>query len=649
MSFRIWGKNDRYIFLIINGPYFYIMLTPQDVAQALSTTRVEFAKIFWQAQTLVPIPVASRIEFEAIAATEANDVKAFEVALVFAQQNGFFLFIIILAVNTGLEKGLLAGFLIKQITDGNAQLHAIANPPAGFIEPLLFSKGVIKFSKMTGKVLINAAAMGTGILVGPNLFLTAWHVISDLFDQTAGAGGEIVWKEKQQLPTLQVEFNSILDMVNGAVQSSGTTIINAHKDWLVTYSTCHNLELSGKLPQNLSDLNLFNDYAIIRLSKTIGLERRWIEPDKRAKLPPGKANIVLLQHPQGFPLKMDYSSVVDLTPPDPAIPAMRFLHGLNAVGGSSGGPCFDKEFSLIGLHQGSWPQPVNGNITNRGIPISKIIEHYSAKFTALPLPDPSDCPVWCLDKKSFQPFIGYDDFQLDMWKSAMTGNKRLITTSGTDQSGKSYLMELVFSILSDGDHLKITLEGEGIAKKTALELAKKICSDAGADVPDFASLTAFNSTPFAWLKGEIVTKLITALESKRNKRNVWLCIKNLNKVNIEGEHASDFLFLLYESAVQNDWLRILLDGMRADIPASLRLLTERYRTREITEVEIRNYLRRGFAEINFISDENNISLHAKKAYKKYSNELNTNPAKALENLGSSGQEIILDSIDLIGG
>jgi hypothetical protein len=252
--------------------------------------------------------------------------------------------------------------------------------------------------------------------------------------------------------------------------------------------------------------------------------------------------------------------------------------------------------------------------------------------------------VWCLDKKNFLPFIGYDDFQSAIWKSLITGNKRLITIAGGDKSGKSFLADLVYSLLNDAQHLKILLQGENIAAKTALELCTDICAAASVPVPDFVALADYNSTPFAWLKDEMVFKLFKALDDKRANRTVWLCIKNLNKISIDGAYASDFLFLIYEKVIQLGWFRILLDGMRADISSTLIDLTQRYRSREITQVEIKNCLNRAFADYNVITDGDTVEWITRFLFSKYQKDLLNKPTDALMNLCSDTQEIIFNKV-----
>jgi len=615
------------------------MLTPKEIAGALKTTRTEFARIFWKAQTVIDLPGVEKVEFEAVALQEPDDKKAFEIALQHADEKAFLFVLIVVATNSGLENGLLSKFIVDRITQNNAELQAMSNPPAGFTEPLIFSKSLLKCSQMTGKVMINGAPQGTGILISPNLFLTAWHVIRSMFDNgTVNAEGETIYAKKEPLPSLVVEFNSMLDLVGGAIIPTGSIQVTAHKDWLVSYSPCHNLELIGQIPADTNDFGKLCDYAIIRLSRAIGFERRWIELFKNNAVE-NKINIVLFQHPNGVPLKMDYSKIVRVLPGDP--PPHRFLHWVNAQPGSSGGPCFDKEFSLVGIHQGEWPEKIDGITTNRGVPLAPIIKHLTATYPKLPSPDPADCPVWCLDRKSLLPVLGYDDFQSDVWKFVIPGQKRIATSSGNENSGKTWLMNIIFSVLPDDEHLKITLEGDEIAEKSALEIVKMICDKIGVAVPAISAIGDFTGTRSTWLRDIVIEQLIETINTKRDKRTVWICIKDLNHISINGEDASDFLFGLYDCVIKKDWLRILLDGMRADIPDTVKPWTTKFRTRDIREEEIINCLRRGVTELNLPLDGNAITILARLLNKRYQKILQDEPGQAMAVLADESQAILL--------
>src|SRR5262249_37042088 len=151
-----------------------------------------------------------------------------------------------------------------------------------------------------------------------------------------------------------------------------TLVEPAEKNWCVAFCACHSDELAGNLPADLSVLDGLYDYCVIRLKSTPGLERGNARLDMRAVVPAADAPILVLQHPAGASMRHDQSVIAQpaLYSNAAQIPALRFVHLANALPGSSGGPCFDSTFSLIGFHQGAWNARA-AQSANRGVPIVK--------------------------------------------------------------------------------------------------------------------------------------------------------------------------------------------------------------------------------------------------------------------------------------
>jgi hypothetical protein len=636
------------------------MLPINEIVDALTCTRSEFDKLFLQAQTVVGIPVVERRAFESLVTDIPDDKQAFAKALFEGNkaaevwrfekakrlaaegkppelENNRFLFnFVSQIVLAGLEDGRLTNYLLANSRGADTGLQAMSNPPAGFTDPLIHGKGIIKTTQLAGKVLLGGRDMGTGVLVGPNLFLTAWHVLQDMFS----LDGYGIYKPLEKPPMLEVEFNDLIDMMDNRSIPTQPLRVKAHADWLVCYSPCHVSELIAQMANPLKSLEGYYDYAIVRLSGAVGMVRRWVKPDPRIPVPQPSDRIVLFQHPAGVPLKIDYSTIVDPEVPDEAIPTLRFLHRVNSVGGSSGGPCFDKEFALVGIHQGEWPVKIGGCTINRGIPMAKIIAHYKEKLNELPLPDPADCPVWYIKKDVYKAVIGCDEFQSQVWRSAITGAHRIISINGYPKTGKSFLVELATAILPDADHLKIVLAAASIAQKPALGIARDICSLAGVAFPDIASMASYNSTSGAWLKDEVIPKLVEALELKRRGRMVWIALTDLNIHNIEGEHASDFLLLLYGQTAQKNWLRIILDGLSTALPSGLTGVYP-HPTATITEADIKTFMERGFAELGADAGLATAAANARFLLQRYNEAVVAKDEQALKRLAGDSMAMVM--------
>jgi hypothetical protein len=572
-------------------------MTLDQIVEALRISRAEFGRIFVVAQIDLVANPADRILFESVTHS-ADDKQAFREALAIAQQGQFLESFLHLISDESREDGTITKALVddaaksSQDSTQKARLQAITDLAKGFQNPESIYRGMNIGMRWTVKIFVDGNPKGTGILIGPHLVMTAWHVVRDLFDPSPG--GRFTAKPAV-LNRFFVEFDD-LSAGFGAAPPVPQRIA-AHKLWYVDHSECHPQELANQLPDNRADLEGFWDYAVVRLEKTPGLERRWAALDARAVVPASGKVIFIFQHPGGQPLRVDDNVILAPDAVDSsAIPRLRFLHKVNGLGGSSGAPCFDASFMLFGLHQGEWV-PQNGATVNRGIPIIRIKEHIQASIQQLPAPDPSETPVWKLSKVDLEaPVVGCDTFQSLVWRSAVGGSPRVLILAGDLGGGKTFRISVISAMLPDAGHFKIVVPADAISKKDATELAAALCRAASAPVPAFVSNSEFNSTTSAWLRDELVAKVIQSLDQVRDGRLVWLALSDLDRTDIQGDNASSFLTALYERTRTTDWLRIVLDGMKGDPPAAVRNLTEIHRCVEVTGDEIATYLKRALAE-----------------------------------------------------
>ncbi len=576
----------------------------QTIVQALSATREEFGNMFLQAQARHG--VMPRKHFEAIATSEADNDTAFTLALQHASNQGWLETLVNIIIDEGLEDGSLTQSLAEaQANAGDATLQATTNLARGYGQPDVFYKGYGNGIRWTGKILIDGSGKGTGILIGPHLMLTAWHVVKDLFNPSANGQ----WEPDPQAATrLQVEFDDFLSVIGRTLQPTQPLRVSAHDNWCVSFSACHPDELNERMPSDLGQLKNFWDYAIIRLAKAPGLLRRWASPDAQSVVPRPDDSVVIFQHPDAQPMKVDQDKIAALEPPVPsAVPKYRFLHYVNSLGGSSGAPCFDKSFTLFGIHQGKWKKSAaegqgEGRVVNRGIPIARVLEHIKEVIKELPALEPSENPIWSLgETKQYAPVIGTDSFQSVIWRSAVAGMPKVIVIRGGRGSGKTFLVGLLSSMLPDGGHLKVTLKSESISKMNAEQLAQKICETAGAPALSLSRPEDLDSTEAVWLKSEVAVKVIDALNAVRRGRLVWLLITDLNSFEIEDASASQLLFLLYEQTLSKNWLRVVLDGMRVKLPISLEGVeahTDTHRIAQIVPGDIKDYFERLMVQLN---------------------------------------------------
>jgi hypothetical protein len=599
-----------------------ISLTIDELVAALRISRAAFGDLYLQAQAMFGVPGPARKQFEAVGLA-ADDREAYRNALTVARANGWLDPLLDFIVAQGLEDGHLAQAFAEDASrkPGNAALQAMTNEAAGFANPHVNWRGHADGMRWTCKILVDGVAAGTGVLIGPHLVLTAWHVVKRLFTLTTGQG----WvPDSSAAPRLQVEFDDFLAMVEreGPLRPTRTQVVGVHLEWCVAYSACHEDELGDSLPADLTKLEAVWDYAVLRLVNAPGLKRGFVRLDRRSVVPRPNEPVLVFQHPAGQPMKMREDAIAAEDPATKgAVPRLRFVHLANALPGSSGGPCFDKTFTLFGVHQGRWNVATgNGKVANRGVPVARIDEHIE-QTGFLPDLDPDENPLWNLGvANNLLPVIGCEEFQLAIWRSAVTGGRRLFVISGSLGSGKTFRLKLLSAMLPASEHLKVTLDAAAISKLGVEELVAAICREAGAELPVLESPSELGSTGSTWLRDEVCAKLMAALDGARRHRLVWLSIAELDHFDIAEEATSQLLLLLYEQTRAVDWLRIVLDGMRSDIPFSLRDLTARERATEVTLEQIDTWFHRLMNELRIPPDAG-IQLATKRAKKSYDQAL----------------------------
>lgn len=184
-------------------------------------------------------------------------------------------------------------------------------------------------------------ALGTGFLIGPDLVMTNYHVVTYLFDQENRRASGKMWAAASDV-TLRFDYERP-DAEN--VPNKGKMYALHPDRWLYDYSPMGPCGLPAE-----EEL----DYAILRLDDRPGDERGWIHfPEQEWEFAPDTF-LVILQYPEGQPLcAADHpKAVVGFL-----YNRMRVRYRVNTGKGSSGAPCFNKYFELVALHH-------SGNVEN---------------------------------------------------------------------------------------------------------------------------------------------------------------------------------------------------------------------------------------------------------------------------------------------
>jgi tetratricopeptide (TPR) repeat protein len=203
---------------------------------------------------------------------------------------------------------------------------------------------------------------GTGFLVGPDLVLTAYHVVNSAIEVRSGLRGI----------SLRFDFKSL---ANGETINPGNVCLIRERDWLVDASPFGPIAGEDAL-----------DYALLRAEGSPGSEpiggdraepgaapRGWITvPTRPFDLVPGSP-LFILHNPLAGPLQVavNMEGVIGMDRS-----GTRLHYKTDPAEGSSGAPCFDANWELIAMHEAK--QERGG----QGLPISAIMRNLQLRGLA---------------------------------------------------------------------------------------------------------------------------------------------------------------------------------------------------------------------------------------------------------------------------
>lgn len=231
--------------------------------------------------------------------------------------------------------GLGTGFPVPSLeldddeTAAAAELQGLAKQPPDLLDVGVL-ESAIRLSSAVGRVeTAGGRAIGSSVLVGSDLALTNQHVV-------AAAGGEAI--------VVRFRCTSSLD---GVVVG---------------------LEAAEPVPRSSAVDEL--DFAALRLERPLG-RAEGVEPVGLDAVPvPSKGDgLSILQHPGGGPmmLALTTNGVLGVRRG-----ASMLRYSTRTAGGSSGSPCFDEEWRLVGIHRREL-QTVWGAV-REGVVIGPIVE-----------------------------------------------------------------------------------------------------------------------------------------------------------------------------------------------------------------------------------------------------------------------------------
>lgn len=352
------------------------------------------------------------------------------------------------------QRNQLEGFAYALINQGVA-LRRYDIPP----EAVHFPKDkVAEFASVSAsvrcRILVNNTVVGSGILVGPSLILTAWHVIA--------AGPPVPVPHVHD--RIEVEFASGLR--RPATPPPSYT------------SPCTVDEYQQRSPASDEAVAECYDLALLRLRRPVGLAMNF------PTLPePGDAYLagaVALGH---FPAGADYGIQFGRFTKLRNLRS-RWGHDMTTAPGSSGAGCFNTKFKLVGIHQGS-----GAKTGGRLVPAQRFP---TAVFDIVDA-DTNPQSIWSLDGSLDSPMvIGRDDF-VSAYRSGRSSSSRVrgVWVRRRDLEDRSVGLGFTFEILRhlvarNPNAAALRLSFDGAARDLAAQIAGRAQS-AGWGAPRAAA------------------------------------------------------------------------------------------------------------------------------------------------------------------
>jgi len=193
--------------------------------------------------------------------------------------------------------------------------------------------------------------MGTGILVGPDVVVTNYHVVQQHIESQANR------------PEIVCRFDYASD-VSGV--ADGLPIgLNATGDWTIAnspYDQAADTRGMG-IPKDGC-----LDFAILKLSTPFDVDRKPLALSPNAQTVDPNLPILIVQHPKGAPMSLAIGASLGLNEN-----GSRLRYDTDTLPGSSGSAVFNQHLELVALHHAGDPSAVTRATYNQGIPIAKIV------------------------------------------------------------------------------------------------------------------------------------------------------------------------------------------------------------------------------------------------------------------------------------
>ncbi|MBP9803949.1 MAG: trypsin-like peptidase domain-containing protein [Candidatus Accumulibacter sp.] len=482
-----------------------------------------------------------------------------------------------LMLGDDVQAGKCAGDLLY-LHAGGIGLQTLL-PQSDVYEARLMAKKLLLVTGQVCLLEIDGNPAGTGLLVGTDQVLTAYHVISKLLSDGAMAPGSAM--------RLRCRFDfAIQENPDGSHTALSGSYFEVSPQWLGPHSAQHPKELEHLPPPGDVPIDTL-DYALITLDEKVGetlnadaLPRGWTPLCRPPKSLRRFAWIRVIQHPQGVALKGAEGRVTEILPN-----GARLRYYVSTSQASSGSPCWNFDFNLVAIHNlGGLATPTG--LENQGIPIAPIIDHIQKNFPgyivqaaaagALPVVPTAavavaaEKPVWWVG--AGYPVLNRVDFQHALQEMLPQGAAQVLLVRGSRYSGRSFSLKIAQQLLGPLGHTIVTLSAISLNDASPELFVAEIQSMLGlpeVPLPVGADLSTRTSLAQRHLLTAFLGDLRKICQSDSEKdRLLWIFIDGLDQAVLQKE-TYELLAALAQRVAEVPALRLALIGYEQELPSDV--------------------------------------------------------------------------------